>query len=130
MEWVASSRKDLKKFPDRVQDRVGYALFQAQLGLKHPDAKPLAGKGSAVMEVVSRYEKDTFRAVYTVKFAEATYVLHAFQKKAKKGIATPSADLALVEQRLKIAQRHYFGGIGVLGFWRLGQLGSDLGQDL
>ncbi|MCZ6628188.1 MAG: type II toxin-antitoxin system RelE/ParE family toxin [SAR324 cluster bacterium] len=107
VEWVGSSKTDLKTFPAKVQDRVGFALFQAQIGLKHPDARPLTRMGSGVMEVVSRFERDTYRAVYTVRFTEAIYVLHAFQKKSKKGIATPKSELDLVRQRLGVAEQHY-----------------------
>jgi phage-related protein len=105
--WVGSSKEDLKGFPSDVQDHVGFALYQAQVGLKHRDAKPLKGMGSGVLEVVSRHDGDTFRAVYTVRFMVAVYVLHAFQKKAKKGIATPKQELELVKRRLKAAEQHY-----------------------
>jgi phage-related protein len=105
--WVGSSKEDLKGFPSDVQDHVGFALYQAQVGLKHRDAKPLKGMGSGVLEVVSRHDGDTFRAVYTVRFKVAVYVLHAFQKKAKKGIATPKQELELVKRRLKAAEQHY-----------------------
>jgi phage-related protein len=80
LQWVGSSRADLKAFPDAVQDHVGFALYQAQAGLKHRDAKLLKGLGSGVLEVVSRHDGDTYRAVYTVRFKAAVYVLHAFQK--------------------------------------------------
>ena len=82
-------------------------MYKAQIGQKHLDAKPLKQIGSGVMEVVSRFEKDTYRAVYTVKFKEVVYVLHAFQKKSKKGIATPKLELDLIKQRLKTAEQHY-----------------------
>lgn len=78
LEWVGSSRDDLKAFPDAVQGHVGFALYQAQIGGRHHDAKPLKGFGSGVLEVVSRHDGDTFRAVYTVRFENAVYVLHAF----------------------------------------------------
>ncbi|MCZ6842711.1 MAG: type II toxin-antitoxin system RelE/ParE family toxin [SAR324 cluster bacterium] len=107
VEWVGSSKTDLKAFPAKVHDRVGFALFQAQIGLKHPNARPLTGMGSGVTEVVSRFERDTYRAVYTVRFTEAIYVLHAFQKKSKKKIATPKSELDLVRQRLGVAEQHY-----------------------
>jgi phage-related protein len=107
LEWVGSSREDLKEFPSAVQDHAGFALFQAQAGLMHRDAKPLKGMGASVLEVVSRHDGDTYRAVYTVRFKVAVYVLHAFQKKAKKGIATPKQEIDLVKRRLKIAQQHY-----------------------
>jgi phage-related protein len=82
LEWIASSKKDLKEMPDLVQDNVGFALFQAQLSEKHDDAKPLKGfKGSGVLEVVDNFDGDTYRAVYTVRFEFAVYVLHVFQKR-------------------------------------------------
>ncbi len=107
LHWIGSSRKDLTSFPDEVKDHLGFALFQAQSGAKHRDAKPLKGLGPGVLEVVSRHDKDTFRAVYTVRFEEAVYVLHAFQKKAKKGIATPKHAVDLIARRLAAAAKHY-----------------------
>ena len=104
--WVGSSRRDLRGMPEAVQDRVGYALYVAQRGGKHQDAKPLKGYGGAgVMEVVTDYRGDTFRAVYTVRFADAVYVLHVFQKKSKRGRKTPQQDERLIEQRLREAER-------------------------
>ena len=108
LEWIASSRKDLQAMPDEVQDKVGYALFQAQLGEKHDDVKPLKGfRGAGVLEVVDDFDGDTYRAIYTVRFESAVYVLHVFQKKSKSGIATPKQDIELVEKRLKVAQEHH-----------------------
>ena len=107
VEWVGSSRADLKKFPAAVQDQVGFALYQAQTGLKHRDAKRLKGLGPNILEIVSRREGSAYRTVYTVRFKAAVYVLHAFQKKSKRNIATPKRELDLVKQRLKAAQRHY-----------------------
>jgi phage-related protein len=98
----------LKEFPEDVQQVIGYALYQAQCGEKHPDAKPLKGfKGAAVLEVVEDFDTDTYRAVYTVKFERVLYVLHAFQKKSKRGIATLKKDIELIESRLKRAKEHY-----------------------
>lgn len=97
----------MKAFPGEVQDHVGFALYQAQVGLKHRDAKPLKGLGSGVLEVVSRVDRDTYRVVYTVRFAAGVYVLHAFQKKAKKGIATPKQEIELIKRRLRAAEQHY-----------------------
>ena len=92
--------------PDDVKDTFGYALDLAQAGRKHPQAKPLRGFGGAgVLEIVEDQHGDTYRAVYTVKFAAAVYVLHVFQKKAKKGIATPKADIDLIKKRLQEAER-------------------------
>jgi phage-related protein len=104
--WIGSSRRDLKAFPAEVKDVMGYALYQAQLGLKAPSAKPLRGFGGAgVLEIVEDFQSDTYRAVYTVKFSDLIYVLHAFQKKSKKGVATPKADTDLINKRLKIAEQ-------------------------
>lgn len=87
---------------------MGYALYQAQKGFKAPTTKPLRGFGGAgVLEIVEDYQTDTYRAVYTVKFADSVYVLHAFQKKSKKGRATPKSDIDLVKKRLKTAEQHY-----------------------
>jgi phage-related protein len=104
--WIGSSRKDLREFPDAVQDHMGYALFVAQQGGKHRDAKPLTGFGGAgVVEVVKDYRGDTFRAVYTLRYAGAVYVLHAFQKKSKTGRETPRGDIELIKRRLREAER-------------------------
>jgi phage-related protein len=108
VEWIASSLDDLKDFPEEVQQVIGYALYQAQCGEKHQDAKPLKGfKGSGVLEVVENFDGDTYRSVYTVRFEGAVYVLHIFQKKSKQGIATPKQDIELIEARLKRAKQHY-----------------------
>lgn len=107
VQWVGSSKTDLKRFPDAVRDRMGFAIYQAQAGLRHRDAKSLKGFGSGVMAVVARHDGDTYRAVYTVRFETVVYVLHAFQKKAKRGIATPRKELDLVRRRLRTAERHY-----------------------
>ena len=103
--WVGSSLEDLRTFPDPVKQTMGYALYLAQMGGKHPHAKPLRGFGGAgVLEVVDDFAGDTYRAVYTVQFPSAVYVLHAFQKKAKRGIATPKQELDLVRARLRRAR--------------------------
>jgi phage-related protein len=94
-----------ESFPEAIKDEMGYALFEAQCGLKPIAAKPLKGFGGAgVLEVVSDYQADTFRAVYTVKFRERVYVLHAFQKKSKRGVAIPQAEVELIRSRLKRAE--------------------------
>jgi len=104
--WVGSSRDDLRAFPDPVQDHIGYAIYVAQQGGKHRDAKVLHGFGGAgVLEVVKDFRGDTFRAVYTLRLAEAVYVLHAFQKKSKTGRETPRRDKELIEQRLREAEQ-------------------------
>lgn len=106
--WMGAAKADLKTFPDEVQDVMGYALDFAQQGKKHADAKPLKGFGGAgVLEIVEDYDGDTYRAVYTVKFAAAVYVLHCFQQKSKHGRATPKQDIDLIEQRFKRAREHY-----------------------
>ena len=101
--WLGDSLRELKTFPRTVQDEMGYAIYLAQCGQKHVSAKPLKGLGSGVLEVVSDHRGDTFRSVYTVRFADRVFVLHAFQKKSKSGIATPKADIDLIRQRLKQA---------------------------
>ncbi|MGH9159732.1 MAG: type II toxin-antitoxin system RelE/ParE family toxin [Vicinamibacteraceae bacterium] len=101
--WLGDSLRALKSFPPRVQDEVGYALYLAQRGGKHVSAKSLKGFGPGVLEVVSDHRGDTFRAVYTVRLANRVFVLHAFQKKSKHGIATPQADIELIKRRLKRA---------------------------
>jgi phage-related protein len=106
--WVASSRKDLRKFPKSVRQMIGQALFDAQTGGKHPDAKPLKGFGGAgVLEIVESDDGSTYRAVYTIKFAGVVYVLHAFQKKSKRGIKTPPEEIEKVKSRLKEAAKHH-----------------------
>ena len=104
--WVGSSRKDLRAFPEPVRDHMGYALYVAQCGGKHRDAKALSGFGGAgVVEVVTDFRSDTYRAVYTLQYAKAVYVLHAFQKKSKTGRETPRRDIELVKQRLRKAEQ-------------------------
>jgi phage-related protein len=104
--WVGNSKKDLLALPEEVVDVFGYALYLTQNGRKHDQAKPLKGFGSAgVLEIVEDWEGNTYRAVYTVRFELAIYVLHVFQKKAKRGIATPKSDLDLIRQRLRVAEQ-------------------------
>lgn len=105
LEWIGSSYKDLMDLPDDVRRLFGFALSLAQSGDKHDAAKPLKGFGGAgVLEVVEDDVGGTYRAVYTVKFAEAMFVLHCFQKKSKRGIATPKEDMDIIRDRLKIAE--------------------------
>src|SRR6266487_439201 len=101
--WRGASKADFMAFPRTVQREMGYALFLAQMGERHPTrAKTLGAFGGAtVIEVKESYDGNAFRAVYTVRYADAIYVLHAFQKKSKKGIATPKAEIELIEKRLK-----------------------------
>jgi phage-related protein len=104
--WIGSSRKDLLAMPKAVQREFGFALHLAQIGTRHPGAKILRGFGSAgVLEVVEDFATDTYRAVYTVRFADAVYVLHCFKKKSTKGIETPKPDMELIRKRLEDARR-------------------------
>ena len=106
--WVGSSKGDISEFPEDVRRRIGGALWEAQIGRKAPFAKPLKGFGDAsVLEIVDVFRGDTFRAVYTVRFSNAVYVLHAFQKKSKRGAATPRTELDLIDQRLRRAKEDY-----------------------
>lgn len=103
--WIGSSLRDLRAFPKAVRRVMGQALDDAQHGEKHPGVKPLKGFGGAgVLEIVEDNDGDTYRAIYTVKFVGAVYVLHAFQKKAKRGRSTPKKDIDLVKRRLRLAR--------------------------
>jgi phage-related protein len=103
--WIGRSKQDLMAFPREVAGAMGYALYEAQKGQKHPHAKPLRGFGGAgVLEVVEDFDGDTFRAVYTVRLTGRVYVLHAFQKKSKHGIATPAAEMERVNANLRKAE--------------------------
>ena len=106
LEWVAGSYRELMALPPNVRQRFGYALSLAQMGDQDDAAKVLKGFGGAgVLEVVEDDTGGTYRAVYTVRFAEAVFVLHCFQKKSKSGIATPKADMDIIRARLKVAER-------------------------
>ena len=106
--WIGSTKRDLSGFPADAIREIGHALYRAQLGDRHPAAKPLKGFGGAnVLEVVEDHDGDTYRAVYTVRFAEVVYVLHVFKKNAKSGIATPQHDIELIKARLKRAEQEY-----------------------
>lgn len=107
LHWVGSSKKDLLALPADVVDDFGYALGAVQLGATPPQAKAWKGEGSGVWELVENHRGDTFRAVYTVRFAKAVYVLHCFQKKSPSGIRTAQSDIDLIHERLKLAQQHY-----------------------
>jgi phage-related protein len=101
----------LRAFPRQARREIGVALYAAQQGETDPAAKPLKGFGGAsVMEIVSEDQRDAWRAVYTIRFAEAVYVLHAFQKKSKRGIATPKQEIELIKRRLAEAVRLHRGG--------------------
>jgi phage-related protein len=105
--WVGSAKADLLAFPESVKDEIGLALSVAQFGGKHPSAKPWKGLGPGVLEIVEDYRGDTYRAVYTVKFEHAVYVLHSFQKKSPKGVKTARTDVELILQRMKMAAVDY-----------------------
>ncbi|MGH6960270.1 MAG: type II toxin-antitoxin system RelE/ParE family toxin [Dongiaceae bacterium] len=107
IEWVASSRRDLKRLPDRVCRKMGYALYRAQQGATAEITKPLKGLGAGVVEVSAEHDGNAFRAVSPVRFTRAIYVLHVFNKKSKSGIATPKTEIDVVRSRLRIAAEHY-----------------------
>jgi phage-related protein len=109
LEWVGSSKRDLVNFPGPARREAGFALYLAQIGMKSPKTKPLKGFGGAgVLEIVADHDGNAYRAVYTVKFADAIYVLRAFQKKSTKGISTSKADIEIVRRRLKAAAAAYY----------------------
>lgn len=106
--WIGSSRADLASLPEDVKDLFGYALYLAQRGGKHSDAKPLRGFGGAgILEIIEDHGGDTYRAVYTVRLAGRIYVLHVFQKKSKTGIRTPKSEIELIRSRLKRAEEEH-----------------------
>jgi phage-related protein len=106
--FMGSSQRDLAAFPEDVRGEIGHALYEAQCGGEPLAAKALKGFGGrGVLEIVEDHDGDTYRAVYTVRFKSAIYVLHAFQKKSKKGIATPAHDIELIRKRLKNADEHH-----------------------
>jgi phage-related protein len=105
--WVASSKRDFREFPPRVQDDLGFELYLAQTGQHPPSAKLLKGLGSGTAELIDDFDGDTYRAVYTVRFGDAVYVLHTFKKKSKRGIKTPQGDIDLVKRRLKDAEHDH-----------------------
>ena len=108
LKWIGSAKRDLDSMPEDVKDLFGHAIDLGQAGGKHQDAKALSGFGSAgVLEVVEDFRSDTYRAVYTVKFAGWVYVLHCFQKKSKSGIKTPKEDMDMINARLKAAKQDF-----------------------
>ena len=107
VRWVGSSKSDLLDLPDALIRKMGYALGLAQLGGKHPSAKPWKGEGPGIFEVVESFDGDAYRAIYTVRFEGVVYVLHVFQKKSPSGIRTAQSDIDLVKRRLKLAREHY-----------------------
>ena len=114
LRWVASARDDLRAFPADVRQVMGTALYLAQTGGKHPRVKPFKGvvPGAGVLEIVDDHDTDTFRAVYTVRFENVVYVLHAFQKKSKKGIQTPQREIDLIRRRYEQARLDYQAEFG------------------
>jgi phage-related protein len=105
--WVGSAKRDFLAFPEPVKDEMGNALGVAQFGGKHPSAKPWKGEGAGVFELVEAFDGNAYRAIYTVRFREIVYVLHAFQKKSPSGIRTSRGDIETVAQRLRAAQRDF-----------------------
>jgi len=107
LAWVASAKKDLLSFPTEVIQNIGYGLGFVQLGVTPDNAKPLHGLGSGVWELVEDADGDTYRGVYVVRFEKVVYVLHCFQKKSKKGSATPKPDINVIRRRLAAAEADY-----------------------
>lgn len=107
LRWIASSKKDYQQFPPDVQEAFGFELYLAQTGQHPPSAKPLKGMASGVLELIEAFDGDAYRAVYTIRFDSAVYVLHAYQKKSKHGVKTPKSDIDLIKQRLKDAEAHH-----------------------
>jgi phage-related protein len=105
--WVGSSKRDYREFPRAVQEEFGFELFLAQTGQHPPSAKPLKGMTSGTFELTGEFAGDAYRTVYVVRFSEAVYVLHAFKKKSKHGIATPKSDIELIRHRLRDAAIDY-----------------------
>jgi phage-related protein len=106
LAWVGSAKRDLLVLPEEVIDAFGYALYVAQTGKRHEKAKAMHGFGTAgILEIVEDWRGNTYRAVYTVRFSAAVFVLHVFQKKAKRGIATPRQDMEMIRERLKVAEQ-------------------------
>src|SRR5512142_114947 len=103
VEWLADSLERLKRFPSAVQQKLGFAIYQAQIGDRHESAKRLHGFAAPVWQVHADDRSGTYRAVYVVSLGDTVYVLHAFQKKSKSGIATPKAEIDLIRRRLKLA---------------------------
>ena len=105
VRWVGDAREKMQEFPDQVRKNIGHALYLAQTGQMPPSAKPMRGIESGVFEIIDDYDTNTYRAVYAVKIGRSLYVLHAFQKKSKRGIATPKQDIDQIKRRLKRAKQ-------------------------
>ncbi|MFH1441064.1 MAG: type II toxin-antitoxin system RelE/ParE family toxin [Candidatus Omnitrophota bacterium] len=115
VDFIGSSRNDLKEFPDEVKQDIAYSFFEVQRGQKPLSAKPLRGfGGSGVLEIIENFSSGTYRAVYTVRFQKVVYVLHCFQKKSKHGIKTPKQEIELIKQRLKLAEDDYKAKFGII----------------
>jgi len=99
--WMGDSRKSILKFPIDVKKTIGHVLYFAQRGDRHPNIKMMRGLGGGVYEIIEDHRSGTYRAIYTVQYEKRVYVLHAFQKKSKSGIATPLLDIEVVKKRLK-----------------------------
>jgi phage-related protein len=112
IEWMGAALDDLRRCPEPVQDVVGYALYLAQLGAHPPTAKRLKGELAGLVELIEDFDGDTYRAVYTVKLQGVVYVLHVFQKKSTRGIATPRRDIALIKDRYRRAKAHHAAHYG------------------
>ena len=109
VEWVGSSRKDLRRFPKAARRIIGQAILHAQAGLKHENATPMKGKLREVMEIRADISREAYRTMYLTKLAGVVYVLHAFDKKATKGKKTPQKHLDIIELRMKVAKKHHAG---------------------
>lgn len=115
LDWIGSSKRDFMQFPEPVKAELGNALGVAQFGGAHPSAKPWKGQGAGVFELVEDFRGNAYRAVYTVRFREVVYVLHAFQKKSPTGVRTSRIDVELIARRLKVAQQDYETRYGKAG---------------
>ena len=104
VRWVGDSKEQLQKFPSQVRKDIGHALYLVQTGQTPPSSKPMRGLESGVFEIVDDYDTNAYRAVYTVKIGRSLYVLHAFQKKSKRGIATPKKEIDQIKRRLRRAK--------------------------
>lgn len=109
---MGSALDDLRDFPEAVQDEIGYALYVAQRGERPPQTKRLKGKLGGLIEIVEDFDGNTYRAVYTVKLRGAVYVLHVFQKKSTRGIATPRREIELIKERYARACEHHAAKYG------------------
>jgi len=105
LHWMGDALAGLHRFPDAVKDKIGQAVFSARLGDAHRSSKPMRGVNA--VEIVSDYKTDTYRCIYTTRYKGHIYVLHCFQKKAKKGSETPRRDVQMIQRRMRLAENHY-----------------------